>query len=758
MIWDIQTIAYVGPSQTVGIPHVIVVPGSGKNLAQKSIVYLSGLTVHPELNGVQSVILDSVGDIILYPPPILDGKPFWNQVLETGTVRAPDQPGITLVFDLMDYSGAEIGSATQPAYLRIVLAGFGAVLPRVDGTAMIGKVVSWPGDIPYLGAGPQQVNLWGNDVITPLGTYYCISVLDDKKNVIQSGEYQFTGRQFIDLSQVVPMAPSPGWVNTAGIITVNFQPNLILPGTGSQMSIYEVTLTGDVTSNTFASLTPGIIIFEIHQDSVGNHNWIWPAIVQGGEQISLAPFSVSTQQFLYDGVAVRALGGGGGSGGGGIQSINNDFTPAQQIIGAGTVTVSTTNGVTTIAVGSGGPVTASSLTFNPSTVIGGNPSTGTVFLTGPAPAGGALVGLTNSEAILIDIPTSVTVPAGASSATFPVITVPVGSDTAVNVTATYGGMGVGATITLAPASSGALVSITLNPTTVQGGNPSTATVTLSSNTGPQGALVSLSSSDTSVAQVPTGGVFVLAGTSSATFTVTTTAISGSSSATISATYGNTQTAVLTVTAGSGVVLTALTLNPSSIVAGQSTTGTVTISGPAPAPGVVVTLQTSSGLVTAPPTVTIPTGQTSATFTVDTSSTIGSLVTESVQGTYAGVTVGFTLIIQPLSDQWIYGGPGVTAGGTVVGIVGNNQVGLSTGDVLDPLKNGAEQVGDTWTFGVNNEYVYLLLIGGSHTFTDAGTGFPYAMNPPVASDLGGRAMFLYQSTNALFGTTRPKIAT
>lgn len=220
----------------------------------------------------------------------------------------PLTPQITLTFDLMDYSGQEIGTSIQPAYLRIILAGFGAVLPRISGTAMIGKVTSWPGDIPYIGAGPQQVMLWGNDVITPLGTYYCISVLDDKRNIIQSGVYQFMGTQTIALSAATQVAPSPGWVNTAGIIIITFQQNLILPGTGSQMSIYQVTLTADVTSNVFAALTPGLIVFDIQQDAGGSHQWIWPSIVEGGGTVNPLPTTKSTQLFVYDGVAVRALG------------------------------------------------------------------------------------------------------------------------------------------------------------------------------------------------------------------------------------------------------------------------------------------------------------------------------------------------------------------------------------------------------------------------------------------------------------------
>src|SRR5262249_31796346 len=62
-----------------------------------------------------------------------------------------------------------------------------------------------------------------------------------------------------------------------------------------------------------------------------------------------------------------------------------------------------------------------------------------------------------------------------------------------------------------------------------------------------GAVVNLSSSNTSVANVPPS-VTVLAGATSATFTVTTSAVATSTSVTISATYGSTRTATLTVQA------------------------------------------------------------------------------------------------------------------------------------------------------------------------------------------------------------------
>ena len=60
-------------------------------------------------------------------------------------------------------------------------------------------------------------------------------------------------------------------------------------------------------------------------------------------------------------------------------------------------------------------------------------------------------------------------------------------------------------------------------------------------------------------------------------------------------------------------------HPSSVVGGvQSSTGTVTLSGPAPAGGAQVTLSSSNGAANVAASVTVPAGSSSATFTVNTS--------------------------------------------------------------------------------------------------------------------------------------------
>src|SRR6266436_5875799 len=191
----------------------------------------------------------------------------------------------------------------------------------------------------------------------------------------------------------------------------------------------------------------------------------------------------------------------------------------------------------------------SSLTLSPTSVIGGTQSsTGTVTLSGAAPAGGAQVALASSNTAAARVPASVTVAAGASSATFTVSTSAVTASTAVTISAVYGGVTRTASITVAPAPPppANLSSLTLNPTSVIGGlQTSTGTVTLSAPAPAGGVTVALSSSN-GVARVPSS-VFVPAGATSASFTVNTSIVLLSTSAAISASYnGTTRTAGISV--------------------------------------------------------------------------------------------------------------------------------------------------------------------------------------------------------------------
>jgi len=67
-----------------------------------------------------------------------------------------------------------------------------------------------------------------------------------------------------------------------------------------------------------------------------------------------------------------------------------------------------------------------------------------------------------------------------------------------------------------------------------------------------------------------------------------------------------------------ITLSSVALNPTSVPGGSSSTGTVTLSGPAPSYGVPVDLSSSASAATVPASVTVAGGASSANFTVNTS--------------------------------------------------------------------------------------------------------------------------------------------
>jgi uncharacterized repeat protein (TIGR03803 family) len=80
--------------------------------------------------------------------------------------------------------------------------------------------------------------------------------------------------------------------------------------------------------------------------------------------------------------------------------------------------------------------TLAQLGFSPYSVVGGQGSTGTIWLHGPAPAGGAVVTLSSSSGV-VSVPPTMTVPYGAWTASFAVSTTPVGQTRTVVITASY---------------------------------------------------------------------------------------------------------------------------------------------------------------------------------------------------------------------------------------------------------------------------------------------------------------------------------
>jgi hypothetical protein len=84
--------------------------------------------------------------------------------------------------------------------------------------------------------------------------------------------------------------------------------------------------------------------------------------------------------------------------------------------------------------------TLSKVTVNPTDVVGGTSSTGTVTLTSAAPAGGFQVALTSDNPVAATVPPSVTVAAGSTSASFTITTNPIGNPQSSLIIGTAGGI------------------------------------------------------------------------------------------------------------------------------------------------------------------------------------------------------------------------------------------------------------------------------------------------------------------------------
>jgi hypothetical protein len=189
--------------------------------------------------------------------------------------------------------------------------------------------------------------------------------------------------------------------------------------------------------------------------------------------------------------------------------------------------------------------TLTSMTVSPASVVGGTPATGTVTLGAPAPPTGVAVNLGSNQPLTASVPPSVTIPGGATSATFEVRTFPSFTNT-VQLSAALDNTFQFTAITVNPSPpSASLSAVSVSPASVTGGNSSTGTLTLSAAAPNGGATVSLS--DNSSAVTTPGTVTVPAGSTSVDFAVTTSSVTASTSASVSAVYaGVTRTTTLTV--------------------------------------------------------------------------------------------------------------------------------------------------------------------------------------------------------------------
>ncbi|HKN66518.1 MAG TPA: hypothetical protein VJW73_09590 [Gemmatimonadaceae bacterium] len=127
------------------------------------------------------------------------------------------------------------------------------------------------------------------------------------------------------------------------------------------------------------------------------------------------------------------------------------------LIEAAALNTLVSNGVNVVTGDVTQPLGIGTTTFNAplvngvATVVGGTVVGATISLTGAAPSGGALVQLVSTDTTVATVPTSVTIPAGATSASFTVTTKPVIATTSSNIGGSFAGGVVVSTLQVTPA-------------------------------------------------------------------------------------------------------------------------------------------------------------------------------------------------------------------------------------------------------------------------------------------------------------------
>ena len=190
------------------------------------------------------------------------------------------------------------------------------------------------------------------------------------------------------------------------------------------------------------------------------------------------------------------------------------------------------------------PPALATLSLTRSTIVGGcQTATGRVTLTGSAPATGAAVRIAATSTAVVK-PSTVTVPAGATSASFTVSGRVVHAFSNGTFTASYGGASKTVDLDVRPIF---LTAVSLASTTVKGGSSVSGTATIECTAPAGGISATLSSTNPSVAAPMSSSVTFAAGTTTRGFSVRTTKVTASTLVTIRALLnGVTKNVLITV--------------------------------------------------------------------------------------------------------------------------------------------------------------------------------------------------------------------
>jgi len=332
-------------------------------------------------------------------------------------------------------------------------------------------------------------------------------------------------------------------------------------------------------------------------------------------------------------------------------------TPVTISVAGGGVTLTATLTVNPQGAPPPPPPVLAGVTVTPSSVTAGGSATGTVNLSVAAPSGGTTVSLSSGLPLRIIVPASVTVPAGASSATFAVTTT-AGPATSTNICGTFAGVSscAGFTVNATPPpptpAAPTLISPSVDATVAQ-------PVTFDWSDVPNAVAYEIQIDNTQTIAAPFVAAQIVA-VSTATVTGLPAQrlwwrVRAQNSAGVFGPFSTTRR--FTAQAAppppppppAPASLSTVSLTPSSVTGGSPSSGTITLTSAAPAGGIAVGLTSSNtGAATVPASVNVSAGATSASFAVTTAS-VATTTSVTITATQGTVTRTALLSVNPASQ-------------------------------------------------------------------------------------------------------------
>lgn len=149
---------------------------------------------------------------------------------------------------------------------------------------------------------------------------------------------------------------------------------------------------------------------------------------------------------------------------------------------------------------------------------------------------------------------------------------------------------------------------------------------------------------------------------------------------------------------STAALAAVSVNPTEVIGGNTSTGTASLTAAAPTGGFVVSLSSdNTAAATVPPTVTVAAGSTSATFTVSTNQV--NARSSTIVGTAGGITK-YAIITVWDEFHFTHGSISIIPGGNGSGVVTSDPAGINC-----TITNGTGS-GTCWSFFLTGTVVRL----------------------------------------------------